>query len=72
MSDRDTLIARKHEVRRQIERLRREVERLRAQPSPEPLPKKVKAKIEKLERELEQLMATEYNLRTAIDRSNFS
>jgi hypothetical protein len=64
VSDRYALIARKQEVRRQIERLRRQLEQLRSQQPPVPA-----RRIEKMETELEQLMAEEYNLRMRIDRS---
>jgi chromosome segregation ATPase len=62
MADRYTLIARKEEVRRQIERLRRQVEQARLQPARAP------RKLDALERTLEALMAEEYNLRVAIDQ----
>ena len=64
MSDRFSLIARKQEVRRRIEQLRRRLERERMQ-SPQGAKKRVRG----LEDELERLMAQEYNLRVAIDRS---
>ncbi|GIV78903.1 MAG: hypothetical protein KatS3mg050_3297 [Litorilinea sp.] len=64
MADRYQLIARKQEVRRQIERLQRELEALRAQPG-----RGQQRRVARLEGELERLMAEEYQLRMAIDRS---
>lgn len=63
MADRETLIARKQEVRRRIEQARRTLERERAKPVPP------KRQINRLERQLEGLMAEEYNLRVAIDQA---
>jgi hypothetical protein len=63
MSDRETLIARKHSVRRQLERTQRELEVLRTQT---PLPAR---RIARLETQAEQLMAEEYTLRLAIDQT---
>ncbi len=63
MSDRFALIARKQEVRRQIEQVRRQLEREQAQASPK------QRRIGQLETQLEQLMAEEYNLRLQIDQS---
>ena len=65
MAARFELIARKQEVRRKIERARRELERERHPQSGKPN----RRQIEKLEDELERLMAQEFNLRLAIDRS---
>ncbi len=65
MADRYALIARKQEVQREIGRTRRELERER-RPDVE---KPDRKRIEKLETKLERLMAQEYNLRLAIDRS---
>jgi hypothetical protein len=64
MSDRFSLIARKNEVRRQIEQLRRELEREQAKTPPAR-----KRKLDQLETKVEQLMAEEYNLRVTIDQS---
>lgn len=64
MADRYQLIARKQEVRRQIERLQRELEALRAQ-----VGRGQQRRVARLEGELERLMAEEYQLRMAIDRS---
>jgi hypothetical protein len=63
MADREALIARKHAVRRTIERVQRELERARAT-TPPPA-----RQVRKLEDQLERLMAEEYTLRLAIDRS---
>jgi hypothetical protein len=60
--DRETLIARKHTVRRQIERCQRQLEQLRQS---EPVNAR---RIRTLEAELERLMGEEYTLRLAIDR----
>lgn len=65
MADRFELIARKEDVRRQIERTRRELERERHPRTGEPNRKR----IDKLQTHLERLMAQEFNLRLAIDRS---
>lgn len=64
MSDRFTLIARKQEVQRQIEQLRRQLERVQSQGATVN-----KRQLNQLETRLEQLMATEYNLRLAIDQA---
>lgn len=64
MNDRAQLIARKQEVRRQIERLRRQLEQVRSQGD-----KASQRRVRSLEDQLERLMATEMNLRLAIDRS---
>jgi hypothetical protein len=65
MADRFELIARKQEVQRKISRARRELERERRPDIEKPDFKR----IDKLETELERLMAQEYSLRLAIDRS---
>lgn len=59
--DREQLIARKHEVIAQIQRTRRQLERARAAGSTR--------QVERLDRQLQALMAEEYRLRLAIDRS---
>ncbi len=64
MSDRFALIARKQEVQRQIEQLRRQLERVQTQGA-----SVNKRQLNQLETRLEQLMATEYNLRLAIDQA---
>ena len=66
MADRFELIARKQEVQRKISRARGELERERR---PE-IEKPDRKRIDKLETELERLMAQEYSLRLAIDRSD--
>ena len=65
MADRFELIARKQAVRNKIERTRRALERERHPAQGDPNPKR----IDQLENELERLMAQEFNLRLAIDRS---
>ena len=64
MTDKASLIARKHEVIAQIARVRRELEREHRHPT-----RKNKRKRAQLERQLERLMAEEYRLRLQIDRS---
>ncbi|MBW7881835.1 MAG: hypothetical protein H3C34_04220 [Caldilineaceae bacterium] len=64
--DRAALIARKNEVRRQIERLRRRLEQELAVVEE----KRNRRRIGQLERQLEQLMAEEYNLRLRIDQAD--
>lgn len=66
MANRDTLIARKEEVRRKLEQMRRTLERERAKDPPS------QRQINRLETQLEQLMAEEYNLRVAIDRARYT
>lgn len=63
MRDRETLIARKQTVCRQIEQLRRTLEHEQNKQPP------VARRVRRLETQLEQLMAEESNLRMAIDRS---
>ena len=63
MADRETLIAQKQAVRRQIERTQQELERARSAMPPN------RRQVRTLEARLEALMAEEYNLRLAIDRS---
>jgi hypothetical protein len=65
MADRCALIAQKHEVQRKMHQTRRSLEQAR-KPGVEKLDRK---RIEKLETELERLMAQEYSLRLAIDRT---
>lgn len=64
MTDRAELIARKETVRRQIERARRDLlhEETRASPA--------SRRVQQLQQQIEQLMAEEFNLRVAIDRSS--
>ncbi|MEX1021445.1 MAG: hypothetical protein WDZ49_17420, partial [Litorilinea sp.] len=69
VSDRATLIARKQTVRQELERAQRELERLRQQVG-EPMTESMAARaIARLESRSEQLMAEEFNLRLAIDRT---
>ena len=63
--DRATLIARKHEVQRQLEQARRQ---LAAQQNAAD-PKRNRRRIATLEQQIEQLMAEQFNLRLAIDRT---
>lgn len=63
MSNREALIARKQEVRRQIERAQRQLTSLRVSPKPR------HREVRKLEDELERLMAEESTLRVEIDQS---
>ncbi len=65
MTDRASLIARKHAVRGEIQRTQRELAHLR---SPDSVNLN-KRRIRHLENKLEQLMAEEYRLRVAIDRA---
>ena len=62
-ADRASLIARKAEVRRELERARRALDAARQQNPPAP------RRIAALEAQVERLMAEEFNLRLAIDRS---
>jgi hypothetical protein len=69
--DRAALIARKHEVRRLLERAEAELARLeRAGIENAAAPKRERRRIAQLQQQIEQLMAEEYNLRLAIDRSS--
>jgi hypothetical protein len=63
MSDRETLIAQKQALRRQIERMQRDLEQARAAMPPD------RRRVRLLENRLDALMAEEYSLRLAIDRS---
>ena len=63
--DREALIARKNEVRRQIERLQREL----TQQQNAAEPQRNRRRMAQLEQQVELLMAEEFNLRLAIDRS---
>jgi hypothetical protein len=64
MSNRESLIARKQTVRREIEQTQRELNRLRLTKPPTPA-----RRLRTLEERLERLMTEEYNLRLAIDQS---
>ncbi len=65
--DREALIARKHEVRRSIERVQRALEQAQTAGSDGN-----RRLIATLEKQLETLMAQEYALRLAIDRAGRS
>jgi hypothetical protein len=65
VTDRFALIARKNEVRRRIERVTLALEQQRQLPAE----KQDRRRLAGWERELETLMAEEYSLRLAIDRS---
>jgi hypothetical protein len=64
------LIARKQDVRRQIERVNRQLDAERGAARAAADPKQDRRRIAKLEAQLQTLMAEEYSLRLAIDRSN--
>jgi hypothetical protein len=64
--DRAALIARKQNVRQQIERGQRQLEQLRAGQPPNA------RRIRTLEGDLERLMSEEYSLRLAIDRQRIN
>ncbi len=64
-NDRESLIARKQEVLRELTRARRQLEAARSADSPHQ-----RSQRQQLESEVEQLMAEEYRLRIAIDRAN--
>ena len=64
-NDRESLIARKNEVLRELTRARRHLEAARSADS-----RFKRNQRQQLENEVEQLMAEEYRLRIAIDRSN--
>ena len=63
--DRFALIARKNEVRRQIEQTQRQLDALRNAAGP----KQDRRRIAQLEDSVAKLSAEEYNLRLAIDRA---
>lgn len=63
MADRETLIARKIEVRQRIAQLHRTLEREQAKMPPP------QRRISRLQTQLDALMAQEYNLRVAIDQA---
>ena len=65
MNDRESLIARKQEVLRELTRTRRQLEAVR---SPDNTHQRWRR--QQLEGEIEQLMAEEYRLRIAIDRAH--
>jgi hypothetical protein len=63
--DREALIARKHEVRRQLERAQSALAQLENAAGP----KRDRRRIAQLQYQVDRLMAEEFNLRLAIDRS---
>ena len=63
--DRAALIARKQEVRRQLQRAEAALAAIENAAGP----KRDRRRIAQLQQQIEQLMAEEYNLRLAIDRS---
>ena len=63
-NDRESLIARKQEVLRELKRAQRQLEAIRSADSPHQ-----RRQLQQLESEIEQLMAEEYRLRIAIDRA---
>lgn len=63
--DRAALIARKQEVRRQLQRAQAALLALENAAGP----KRDRRRIAQLQQQIEQLMAEEYSLRLAIDRS---
>ena len=68
--DRFDLIARKQEVRRQIEQVNRQLEAENNAARAAADPKQDRRWINQLEEQLQRLMAEEYALRIAIDRSD--
>jgi hypothetical protein len=63
--DRDALIVRKHEVRRQLERAQSVLSQLENAAGP----KQDRRRIAQLQSQIDRLMAEEFNLRLAIDQS---
>lgn len=63
--ERPALIARKHEVRRQLEQAQRTLAHAQAQP----VTWRARRQINSLQNQIERLMAEEYALRLAIDRA---
>jgi hypothetical protein len=63
-NDRESLIARKQEVQRELTSAQRQLEAIRSADSPHQ-----RRQLQQLENEIEQLMAEEYRLRIAIDRA---
>ncbi len=64
MNDRESLIARKQEVLRELTRARRQLDGVHLSNNPHH-----RRQRQQLEREMEQMMAEENRLRIAIDRS---
>jgi len=65
MNDRESLIARKQEVLRELTRARRQLGAVQQSGS-----RHQRQQAKELEGEIERLMAEEYRLRIAIDRAN--
>ncbi len=65
MNDRESLIARKQEVLRELTRARRQLEAVQQAGD-----RHQRQRATELEGEIERLMAEEYRLRIAIDRAN--
>jgi flagellar biosynthesis/type III secretory pathway chaperone len=63
--DREALIARKHEVRQQLERAQSALAQIENAAGP----KRDRRRIAQLQNQVDRLMAEEFNLRLAIDRS---
>ena len=63
-NDRESLIARKQEVQRELTRAQRQLDSIRSADN-----RHQRRQRQQLETEVEQLMAEEYRLRIAIDRS---
>ena len=66
--DRESLIARKQEVRRQLERAQASLVELENAAGP----KQDRRRMAQLQNQIERLMAEEFNLRLAIDQANRS
>jgi hypothetical protein len=64
--DRESLIARKQEVRRQLERAQEALVELENAAGP----KQDRRRIVQLQKQIDRLMAEEFNLRLAIDQAN--
>jgi hypothetical protein len=64
--DRESLIARKHEVRRQLERAQASLIQLENAAGP----KQDRRRVVQLQKQIDRLMAEEFNLRLAIDQTN--
>lgn len=64
--DRESLIARKHEVRRELERAQAALAQLENAAGP----KQDRRRIAQLQNQIDRLMAEEFNLRLAIDQAN--
>jgi hypothetical protein len=64
--DRESLIARKQDVRRQLERAEAAIAQLENAAGP----KQDRRRIAQLQSQIDRLMAEEFNLRLAIDQAN--